>query len=164
MENYKNNQSEQNFMAHLYARRAQRNVLSNSQRRFMIEGATLLLSEQDEAEQRNPGGSIPGKHPNLQRNFEMAYQTLYNHYFSENPLYNEGMFRRRFRMSRSLFLRIASSLENYDPYFTHRADALGRWGIRPLVKITAALRMLAYAGATDCNDEYLQISESASLV
>ena len=54
-------------------------------------------------------------------------------------------------------------MENYDPYFTHRADALGRWGIRPLAKITAALRMLAYRGAADCNDEYLQISESASL-
>ncbi|XP_022030052.1 uncharacterized protein LOC110930972 [Helianthus annuus] len=44
-------------------------------------------------------------------------------YFAENPVYTDEMFRRRFRMSRRLFLRIANDLANYDPFFTLRWDA-----------------------------------------
>ena len=66
-------------------------------------------------------------------------------------------------MCRPLFLRISEAIQGYDAYFTHRADALGKLGLHPVVKITAALRMLAYGAAGDCNDEYLQISEATSL-
>ena len=115
----------------------------------MIKCATMLLAQPEEDEGQNShGGSRPGKHPNLPQNFEIGYKMFFCCCFC---------------MSRSLFLHIATRLEQYESYFTHRADALGRWGIRPLVKITSALRMLAYGGAADCNDEYLQISESTSL-
>ena len=36
-------------------------------------------------------------------------------------------------------------------------------GLDPLVKITAALSMLAYGGAADCNDKFLQLSETTLL-
>jgi hypothetical protein len=66
-------------------------------------------------------------------------------------------------MCRTLFLKITNAIEDFDPYFMQKADAVGRLGLHPLVKTTAALRMLAYGGAGDCNDEYLQLSETTSL-
>jgi hypothetical protein len=128
---------------------------------------TPMLLEDDEAtnimDSSHPGGSRPGKQPNLPRNFEGSYQRLLEHYFGAHPLYNEQTFRCRFRMGRPLFLKIAEAVEEFDEYFTLRRDALGKLGLRPLVKITAALRMLAYGATADCNDEYLQLSESTSL-
>ena len=66
-------------------------------------------------------------------------------------------------MARPLFLKIANAVKQFDNYFTQKPDALGKFGLNPLVKITAALRMLAYGAAGDCNDEYLQLSKSTSL-
>ncbi|KAA1081131.1 hypothetical protein PGT21_050295 [Puccinia graminis f. sp. tritici] len=66
-------------------------------------------------------------------------------------------------MSKELFLKITDSVRSFDDYFIQKPDALGRMGLHPLVKVTAALRMLAYGGAGDCNDEYLQLSETTSL-
>jgi hypothetical protein len=66
-------------------------------------------------------------------------------------------------MGRPLFLKIAEAVQQHNEYFTLRRDALGKLGLRPLVKITAALQMLAYGAAADCNNEYLQLSESTSL-
>jgi hypothetical protein len=50
----------------------------------------------------------PRKH--IKRPREEAHQKLVNDYFSENPLYPPNIFRRRFRMSRPLFLRIIQEL------------------------------------------------------
>jgi hypothetical protein len=66
-------------------------------------------------------------------------------------------------MSKPIFLKITESVQNYDDYFIQRPDALGRMGLNPLVKVTAALQMLAYGGAGDCNNEYLQLSKMTSL-
>jgi hypothetical protein len=66
-------------------------------------------------------------------------------------------------MRRPLFLSIARAVEEYDTYFAQKPDALGKMGLHPLIKITAALRVLAYGGAGDCNDEYLQLLETSSL-
>jgi hypothetical protein len=66
-------------------------------------------------------------------------------------------------MARPLFLKICEAVEAHDEYFTQKANACGRMGLHPLVKVTAALRMLAYGGAANCNDEYLQLSETTLL-
>ena len=66
-------------------------------------------------------------------------------------------------MARHLFLKISEAVTSSNIYFTQRADACGKMGLDPLVKITAALRMLAYGGAADCNDEFLQLSETTLL-
>ena len=127
--------------------------------RAAVQATTLLLDNNENDKYPSHGGSKPGKQPNLLRDFEGSYQRLWSHYFSEEPLYGEETFRRRFRMARPLFLKLAEALESYDVYFTHRPDATGKWGLKPIVKITAALRMLACGGATNCNDEYLQLSK-----
>ena len=108
------------------------------------------------------GGSIPG-HIVINRNREAADNNLWNDYFSEHPRYNAEMFRRRYRMSRSLFLRIVEAVKEHDVYFQQRRDSLGRLGLSSLQKITAAFRMLAYGVPADATDEYVKIGESTAV-
>ncbi|KAJ0625685.1 hypothetical protein HanLR1_Chr01g0003801 [Helianthus annuus] len=69
------------------------------------------------------------------------------------------MFRRRFRMSRRLFLRIAGDMAQSDSFFTLRYDARGQRGFTNLQKCTSAICQLAYGYAPDALDEYLRMSE-----
>ena len=87
-----------------------------------------------------------------------AHEKLVNDYFSDEPLYNADIFRRRFRMSRRLFTRIANDLAGLDPFFTQRPDARNYEGFTTLQKCTAAIRQLAYGTVADALDEYLQMS------
>jgi hypothetical protein len=66
-------------------------------------------------------------------------------------------------MYRKLFLRITDAVTKHDKYFVQKRDAVGRFGLTPIQKVASALRMLAYGGAADANNEYVQISESTSL-
>ena len=79
----------------------------------------------------------------INRNRVAAHQRLMDDYFSENPLYGEEIFRRRFRMSKELFLRLVSDLEQQYTFFTQGSDARGRIGFSPLQKCTSAIRQLA---------------------
>jgi hypothetical protein len=119
-----------------------------------------LLNQQNN--QPIHGGSVPG-HIYINRDREAADRRLYNDYFADNPLYNESMFRRRFRMSRSLFIHIVDAVKDHDPYFQQRADSTGRLGLSPLQKVTAVFRMLAYGVAADATDEYVKIGESTAI-
>jgi hypothetical protein len=60
-------------------------------------------------------------------------------------------------------MKIVDQVTAHDRYFQKKPDALGRPGLHPVQKITSALRMLAYGGAADMNDEYIRIAESTSL-
>ena len=95
----------------------------------------------------------------LERDREGANETLFRHYFSPEPVYDEAHFRRRFRMSRQLFLRISNDLAEMYPFFQQKPDARGRPGFTPIQKCTAALRQLAYGISSDALDEYLEMSE-----
>ncbi|KAL5739958.1 hypothetical protein ACOSQ2_029138 [Xanthoceras sorbifolium] len=70
-------------------------------------------------------GSIPG-HKMIHYGREDAEDNLWADYFTENPRYNESMFRRRFRIGQSLFLRIVNEVKRHDNYFVHRRDGLSR--------------------------------------
>jgi hypothetical protein len=58
----------------------------------------------------------------IKREREEAQQNLYDDYFSKNPLYPPSIFRKRFRMSRTLFLRIVEKLGKWSGYFTTQTD------------------------------------------
>ena len=94
---------------------------------------------------------------------EAGHERLVKDYFAENPVYTPETFRRRFRMGRHVFLRIVDALSNFDPYFQQRVDALGRKGLSPLQKCTAAMRMLAYGVSADAVDDYVRIGESTAI-
>ncbi|XP_075475817.1 uncharacterized protein LOC142512858 [Primulina tabacum] len=121
--------------------------------------ATYIIHQEQEV---THGGSIPG-HIVIHRDREIVDRNLFNDYFADNPRYNEAMFRRRFRMSRNLFLRIVDEVKNHDIYFTQRSDSVGRLGLSTIQKTTVALRILAYALPADATDEYIKIGESTSI-
>ncbi|XP_074579122.1 uncharacterized protein LOC141835648 [Curcuma longa] len=116
----------------------------------------------EENSQRMHQGSIPG-HNVINRNREAADRNLFNDYFAENALYNDAMFRRRFRMGRNLFMRIYDAISNHDSYFIQKRDGLGRLGLSGLQKVTVAFRILAYGLPADATDEYIKIGESTAI-
>ena len=77
------------------------------------------------------GGSIPA-HVVINRDRETVDHNLFVNYFADNPRYGDDMFRRRYRMSRELFLRIVDAVKNHDNYFHQWRDALGRLGLSAL--------------------------------
>ncbi|GKE18198.1 ALP1-like protein isoform X1, partial [Tanacetum coccineum] len=94
-------------------------------------------------------------------------------YFGDDeyePKYPEETFRRRYRMSSTLFNKIVNDILSYDvqhipeyfTYFSSRLDATGRKSIGPILKCTSAIRQLVYDTAPDAFDEYLQIAECTS--
>jgi hypothetical protein len=99
----------------------------------------------------------------IRRPREEIQQKLYDDYFSENPLYPTSIFRRRYRMSRPLFLHIVEELGKWSDYFTTRIDCTSRQGLTPLQKCTAAIRQLANGSAADHLDEYLKIGDTTAL-
>ncbi|GJZ72956.1 Toll/interleukin-1 receptor domain-containing protein [Tanacetum coccineum] len=109
----------------------------------------------------------------IPREREDTEQWLIDDYFGDNeflPKYPEENFRRRYRMSFTLFNKIVNNILSYDvepipEYFTYFRQpyyATGRNSICPILKCTSAIRQLAYDTAPDAFDEYLQIAERNS--
>ena len=107
-------------------------------------------------------GSIEG-HSVIFRNRVQGHEQLYLDYFAKTPVYPPNLFRSRFRMNRSLFLRILSMVEAYDSYLVQKNDALGVIGLSSLQKMTTAMRMLAYGVPADSVDDYVRIGESTAI-
>ncbi|XP_050875365.1 uncharacterized protein LOC127078990 [Lathyrus oleraceus] len=119
--------------------------------------------QQLQNERRSGSSSRPKRRTTVDRGREDGHNRLFNDYFSENPVYTDVQFRRRFRMHRHVFLRIVDALGNHDEYFQMRIDATGKMGLSPLQKCTSAIRMLAYGSPADLVDEYVRIGESTSI-
>ena len=88
---------------------------------------------------------------------------LYSDYFTNAPLHGDKVFRRRYRMSRKLFLRIMNSIREFDNYFKCKMDCTGKLGFTSIQKCTTAMRMLAYGAPSDSLDDYGRMAESTSI-
>ena len=53
-------------------------------------------------------------------------------YFADAPLHCEKVFRRRYRMSRKLFLRIVNAIREFENYFICKKDCTGTVGFSSL--------------------------------
>lgn len=71
------------------------------------------------------------------------------------------MLERRFSMSLAIFDHVYGSI-SHRPVFTRKMNDLGKLGIKPLQRFTAAIRMSDTVAATDGQDEYTQISKSSA--
>nr|XP_043630448.1 uncharacterized protein LOC122601775 [Erigeron canadensis] len=91
-----------------------------------------------------------------------SHNRPFRDYFAEEPKFNETFFRQRFHMSRRLFVKIASDLENNFSYFQRKIDARGKWGFSALQRCTSAVRQLGYGSNPDGLDDYLNMSERSS--
>ena len=120
----------------------------------MLYAATRRFEGFSQGLIRRHRGSVPG-HRMVNRDRVEGHERLYRGYFATPCVYESF-----FRMSRPLFLRTVNEVEQYDPYFIQRIDAVGVLGLSSLQKITASYRILAYAIPTDSVDEYIIIGES----
>jgi hypothetical protein len=86
---------------------------------------------------------------------------MYKDYFDLiMPIYKAKEFRRRYRMSRELFLIILNGVRDYDDYFEDKYDCTGKIGFSSYQKCSAAVRQLAYGVPGDLIDDYMRMSES----
>ncbi|XP_028102978.1 uncharacterized protein LOC114302180 [Camellia sinensis] len=99
----------------------------------------------------------------IRRNTLQGHQRLFLDYFTESPIYPPNVFRKRFRMNRSLFLRIHSTLKAHEPYFVQKRNGAGVLGLSSYQKMTVALRMLAYGVVVDFMDGYVRIGERTAM-
>ena len=74
-------------------------------------------------------------------------------------MYDEADFERRFRVPRSVFLRIYHAVKDH-PFFAQRINATGRPQAHPSQKVVAAFRVIYYGAAPDRTDEYVRLSAS----
>nr|XP_017228190.1 PREDICTED: putative nuclease HARBI1 [Daucus carota subsp. sativus] len=102
-------------------------------------------------------------HRTINRDRAFGHQCIYRDYFSDNPTYPDHIFRRRFRMRKSLFLRIQTAIESHDSYFVQKFNAVGVPGLSSLQKITAAMRIIAYGISADGVDDYIRIAKSTAI-
>jgi hypothetical protein len=109
------------------------------------------------------GGSVFGRQKLWRERIE-GHNKLMRMYFNDDARFPESYFRRRFRMSRDLFKKIAEEVAKYDTYFVQRRNAAGELGHSTYQKVTAALRMLAYGIPADLVDDHLAMGESTAIM
>ncbi|MFS7976713.1 hypothetical protein Hanom_Chr10g00895641 [Helianthus anomalus] len=105
---------------------------SDSYDRFVLlsssdDGAEILLSTvamvvKAIVEDSDDGTSQPQpkRRKYIVRERENANDLLVSDYFSPQPTYDEKMFRRRFHISKNLFLRIPKDLEDNYGFFSNK--------------------------------------------
>jgi hypothetical protein len=106
-------------------------------------------------------GSTMGR-TTIYRNRALGHEHLMEDYFAEVPTYPPRLFRRRYRMRRSLFVKIVIDCEAASTYFKRRRSAAGIMGFSAYQKISAAMRVLAYGVPADYTDEYLRIGQDTT--
>ncbi|XP_071688157.1 uncharacterized protein [Rutidosis leptorrhynchoides] len=112
---------------------------------------------QEEVDGEASSSRVPRSRIYIARDREDAAIRLYNDYFAESPVFPARYFKRRFQMSRELFLRIVEGISNFNSvvipdyfmYFRERPDATGRQSLTILQKCTAAIRQMAYGTTPD---------------
>lgn len=110
---------------------------------------------------RHPGPS-PGKKGNKKREFLEAERRIRRQYFGlggRPPTYDDTDVQRRFRMPRSLFLRIYNDVED-KPWWVQRPNATGHMQAHSLQELLAALHVLSYGDAEDRNDDSVELSKT----
>ncbi|XP_071728191.1 uncharacterized protein [Rutidosis leptorrhynchoides] len=126
------------------------------------------LDELKDDEEVVPVPKAPRRY--LNRDREGRPRALYNDYISDNPTFPDDYFRRRYRMSKPLFLHICQDILNfsqtpipeYFTYFHQKRDAAGLLCFNIVQKVASALRQLAYATSANLFDEYLHMSEQTA--
>jgi hypothetical protein len=125
-------------------------------------GTMMDAAKEDEEEEGGARDYVFRRRAVVQRRREEANERLNRFYFDAEPVYGPRDFRRRYRMSKRLFLMITNDLEEAYRYFQQKVDCRGRLGFTAIQKCTSALRQLAYGSSVDSFDENLEMSARVS--
>ena len=131
-------------------------MLANFRQQTLV--MALAVKEHEDEHRKRRRGSTVGRLC-IPRNRYLGNEMLMQDYFLENPTYPPHLFRRRYRMRRSLFVKIVEVCEANCRYFTQRRNAAGLKGFSAYQKISAAMRVIAYGVPADYTDEYLCIGK-----
>ncbi|XP_076928213.1 uncharacterized protein LOC143592094 [Bidens hawaiensis] len=107
------------------------------------------------------GSSSRRRRSYILRDHQDANDRLTKDYFNDIPIFDGVTCKRRFRLSRRIFLRIAGDEREYT-YFQQKPNAIEYLGLTTIQKCTLALRILSYGNTTDINDEYLKMAEKTT--
>ena len=110
-----------------------------------IEQTVLILAakELEDVKKKPRRGSTVGRLC-IPRNRALGHALLMRDYFAEVPTYPAHLFRRRYRMRRSLFNKIVKTCESKTRYFKRKRNAAWLMGFSGHQKISAVMRVLAY--------------------
>ena len=137
-------------------------------RKRLKEELSHVSNETDEdstsSEDTNHSRDMIKRASNKKRRVPADALRLFNDYFATDSVYSTSDFRRRYRMSKNLFMRIHDRVLARNQYFVQKRDALGVLGLSSLQKMTAAMRILAYGCSADALDENLRLGESTALL
>jgi len=114
------------------------------------------------ARRRRFVGSVAGRSANGPRDFDQGMRGIMRDYsgvVGQPPVYGERTFERRFRVPRSVFMRIYEAIRDR-PFRWQSFNATGRPQAHALQKLVAAFRVLAYVESYDRADEYVRLSKS----
>jgi hypothetical protein len=142
------------------------NVLISSSDRDSDDEINLLMAAAGMVNEHflmppHSGSSSKMRAANIDRDREAGHARLYKDYFDPiMPLYKEKAFRRRYRMSRELFLVILNGVRDYDDYFEAKYDCTDKIGFFSYQKCFTTVRQLAYGVPGDLMDDYMRMSES----
>lgn len=96
-----------------------------------IAGFHPLSSSSESDEER------PRKRRNKARDFQDTHRRFERLYFTNNPVYSEADFERRFRIPRRIFERIDRTIRGKGECKDGLKDATGKPGIHPRMKLIA---------------------------
>ena len=82
-------------------------------RKFLLDD----LDEDEIIEELVMETSQPKCRRSIHHNHLVGHERLFLDYFAPTPIYPPALFRRRFRMKCSFFLRIQSKVEAHESYF-----------------------------------------------
>ncbi|XP_038699267.1 uncharacterized protein LOC119996635 [Tripterygium wilfordii] len=148
-------------MFQFFQRRRQHLLLDSAEQEAVDQNGLLVERENSERQGKTHRGSVIGR-AYIDRDRKTGHENLVRDYFSPTPTFPHRVFRRRFRMSQKLFLRIHDAVVSYDDYFVQSRNAAHTEGLSSLQKVTAALRMLCYGVSGDMMDEYIRLAESTT--
>ncbi|XP_023767353.2 uncharacterized protein LOC111915956 [Lactuca sativa] len=98
----------------------------------------------------------------LNRDRGEGHRRLVNDYFAENCVYQPSDFKRRFRLRKKVFERIANAMEARYEFFQMRYDARGKRGFTGLQKCVAAIKLMAMGESPDSVHDYMRMYEKTA--
>ncbi|CEP20023.1 hypothetical protein [Parasitella parasitica] len=100
----------------------------------------------------------------VKRDYEAGHNVIVKHYFDAHErTYDKTVLRRRFRMMRSLFIKIVNEVQEQDSYFIRKPNYTGKLGLSVLQKVVAAILQLAYGLPANAIEECVKIGETMAL-
>ncbi|XP_071679318.1 uncharacterized protein [Lolium perenne] len=87
----------------------------------------MLDAEAEKRKRPRRGGSRPGRRKSKPRQRMEGHAMLQNDYFADGATHADN-FRRRYRMSKGLFMNILQGVREFDPYFKLKVDVVGVLG------------------------------------